>query len=141
MDMYIKNGTYATEDLNYVDLQGGTDVFENLGGAVSGEYTVALYKRKFRTGDNNRDINITAGANLYCFFLGRTWAFTTFTYDDRICMNLTLTTSYYSSFRVSQSTADTTIDYVTPPNTVVVIKWIKHLTLYFVGLYCVLLIF
>lgn len=131
MDMYISNSSYAAEDLNYVDNQGGTDVFENLGGAISGGYMVALYKRKFKTGDNNRDINITAGDNFYCFILGRTWTFSTFIYEDRVCMNLTLTTSYYSNFRVSSGVVDNTINYVTPPNTVVVIKWSASLILSF----------
>lgn len=140
MDMYIKNSSYATEDLNYAIDQGGTDVFENLGGAISGGYMVALYKRKFRTGDNNRDLNITAGANNFCFILGRTWAFTNFTYDDRICLSLTVNTSYYSNFRVSESSADEPINYVKPPNSVVVIKWVKSISISLVLMVCLFFI-
>lgn len=105
MDMYITNSSYALQDINYVDNQGGTDVFQDLGGATDGGYMVALFKRKFNTGDNNRDINLTAGANVYCFYLGSSWAYTNFTYDNRICLPLTLQTSYYSNFRVASSSS------------------------------------
>lgn len=62
---------------------------------------VALYKRKFRTGDNNRDKNITAGSNQFCFLLGSSWAYSNYIYNERICLNLTINTSYYSNFRVA----------------------------------------
>jgi hypothetical protein len=140
MDMYITNSSYATEDLNYVINQGGTDVFESLGGAITGGYTVALYKRKFRTGDNNRDLNVTGGVNTFCFILGKTWAYTNFTYDDRICLSLTVNTSYYSNFRVSGSTTDETIDYVEPPNSVVVIKWAQSISIAFILMFGLLFI-
>lgn len=125
MDMYITNSTFADQDLNYVQLQGGSDVYQNLGGAMDSGYTIALYKRKFRTGDNNRDKNVSAGSNNFCFILGSAWAYTNFTYSDRICLTLNIATSYYSNFRVSSSsgTDQTVINYVQPPNTVVVIKW------------------
>ncbi len=108
MDMYIMNNSYALKDIDYVVNQGGTDVFQNLGGASDGEYMVSLFKRKFKTGDNNRDINITSGSNVYCFYLGSSWAYTNFTYDNRICLPLSLKTSYYSNFRVSSSTSTET---------------------------------
>lgn len=101
LDMYITNATYADLDLNYVVGQGGNDIYENLGGVLDEAYTVALYKRKFRTGDNNRDKNITAGPNQFCFLLGHTWAYVNFTYADRTCLNLSINTSYYSNFRVA----------------------------------------
>lgn len=63
---------------------------------------VGLYKRKFLTGDNNRDIDISAGENTFCFLLGDAFAFTDFTFEERICLNLNLATSYYSNFRVSE---------------------------------------
>lgn len=125
--MHITNNSFADQDINYVQLQGGNDVFQSLGGALDATYTIALYKRKFRTGDNNRDKNISSGANNFCFILGNAWAYTNFTYADRICLNLNLATSYYSNFRVSSSsgTDQSVINYVQPPNTVVVVKWEK----------------
>lgn len=103
--MYITNNSFADQDLTYVELQGGSDVYQSLGGALEGSYTVALYKRKFRTGDNNRDRNVSNGENNFCFILGNAWAYTNFSYADRICLRLNLATSYYSNFRVSTSSS------------------------------------
>lgn len=124
LDMYLTNSTNAALDLDYPVRQGGTDVTKDLGGANPTEYMVSLFKRKLSTGDNNRDVNITAGDNTFCFFLGRTWAYTSFLYDERVCLPLTISTSYYSNFRVSSSTEQSSVDFVAPPNTVIVIvKW------------------
>lgn len=62
---------------------------------------VAQYKRKFSTGDVNRDNVITAGNNTFCFILGDNLAFTTFVQIERVCLNFNLTTSYLSYFRIN----------------------------------------
>lgn len=125
MDMFIVNGTYVKKDIDFVQNQGGTDVFQNLGGASDTEYMVALYKRKFKTGDNNRDINVTNGNNVYCVYLGTSWNYINFTYDNRICLPLVVNTSYYKNFRISDNTNNQSnpINYVQPPNTVKVVTW------------------
>lgn len=121
-DMYATNSTYAVDDYDYPLNQGGDDITENMGGVDEAGYMIALYKRKFETGDNNRDRNITAGANEFCFILGDDFAYTTFTQSERVCLTLNLATSYYSNFRVSEEADTGLIEYVDPPNTVIVIK-------------------
>ena len=74
--MYITNSTYAADDYDYVNFQGGDDVTENLGGVNSTKYMVALYKRKLSTGDINRHNEIASAENKFCFLLGDQWLFT-----------------------------------------------------------------
>lgn len=81
MDMYMVNSTFANQDVNFTVNQGSTDTFLNLGGASTSLYMVGLFKRKFVTGDINRDINVAAGSNTFCFFLGSSWAYSGNTYD------------------------------------------------------------
>ena len=76
--MYATDSSNALDDYDYVLNQGGGDVFENLGGVDESAYMISLLKRKFQTGDNNRDRNISAGANTFCFILGDAFAFTSF---------------------------------------------------------------
>jgi hypothetical protein len=86
LDMYATDSSNAGEDLDYAENQGGSDVFENLGGVDESRYMIALLKRKFQTGDNNRDRNLTSGANTFCFILGDDFAFTSFVQAERVCL-------------------------------------------------------
>lgn len=61
--MFIESPTFADLDSNYVDLQGADDVTKNLGGVNSDSYMVSLFKRKFSTGDTNRDSILASDAN------------------------------------------------------------------------------
>lgn len=54
-DYFIKNSTSAKNDYDYVDYQGGNDIIRLSGALQSSSYLVASYKRKFSTGDVNRD--------------------------------------------------------------------------------------
>ena len=90
MDMYATNDSYAVDDYDYPLNQGGDDITENLGGVDESQYLIALYKRKFETGDNNRDRNLTSGTNTFCFILGDDFAYTSFTQSERVCLSFDL---------------------------------------------------
>jgi hypothetical protein len=122
-DMFLTDSTHAKIDDSYVINQGSTDVYLNYGAYDPSAYFVCLYKRKFQTGDVNRDIDVSSGNNTFCFILGNNIAYSSFSPSQRICLNLTLTTSYYSNFRIQNTTNSTgVINYTTPANNVVVIK-------------------
>ena len=137
--MYATDSSNAMDDYDYVLNQGGNDVFENLGGVDESAYMIALLKRKFQTGDNNRDRNITAGANTFCFILGDNFVYTSFVQAERVCLQFNLTTSYYSNFRVSAEIDSGIIEYVEPENTVVVVKH-ENLLIFFIGSILLLMI-
>jgi len=122
-DMFITDSTNANTDGSYAISQGASDVYLNYGAYNRNGYLVSLFKRKFKTGDLNRDTNISSGDNTFCFILGNNIAFTTFVQTQRICLDLKLKTSYYSNFRV-QGTDNSTgvINFTKPPNNVVVLK-------------------
>ena len=54
-DSYITDSSLAKDDYDYVTLQGGNDIIRLSGALQSSSYLVSSYKRKFSTGDLNRD--------------------------------------------------------------------------------------
>ncbi len=65
----------------------------------SSSYMVGSYKRKYETGDTNRDDILVNGASTYCVIYGNSLAFSSYGYSDRFCFNFTLSTQYSSYFR------------------------------------------
>lgn len=130
--MFITNSTYAARDGSYIVNQGANDVYLNYGAFDPTAYLVCLFKRKFQTGDINRDTDVVSGNNTFCFILGNNIAYSSFTQTQRVCLNLSLTTSYYSNFRVQNSSNSTgVINYTTPQNNVVVIKANENLIFFY----------
>ena len=121
-DYYATSPTSAARDSTYSVNQGSQDVVTVLTAYDSSAYFVGSFKRKFSTGDTNRDFIVNSNDNQYCFIYGNALAFSTFAQNEQICFNFTLTTEYSSNFRQSSSTSVNTQPYVAPSNTVVVIK-------------------
>jgi len=57
-DFFIVNGSFANRDLGFVDLQGSNDVYTVMTSYDANNYYVGSFKRKFSTGDVNRDITL-----------------------------------------------------------------------------------
>ena len=92
-DYYSVNTSFADKDNNFVLAQGSQDLVTVLTAYDASSYYVGTFKRKFETGDVNRDQIVTEGANTYCFIYGNALAFTTsFTQNQVVCFNFTLTT-------------------------------------------------
>ena len=98
-DFYVTNASYALDDRNYVTGQGSNDVTSVLTAYDSSNYLVGTFKRKYSTGDVNRDMVVSSGASTYCVIYGNSLAYSTFTQSDKFCFNFTLTTEYTSFFR------------------------------------------
>ena len=77
-DMYAETSTSAQEDKSYTVKQGGNDVVKVYGAYNETGYLVASFKRKFSTGDVNRDTIIENGESRYCFIYGNALAFDRF---------------------------------------------------------------
>jgi hypothetical protein len=121
-DYYATSATSAARDSTYAVNQGSQDVVTVLTAYDSSAYFVGSFKRKFSTGDTNRDFVVVSDANEYCFIYGNALAFSSFVQNEKVCFNFTLTTQYSSNFRQSSSTAVNTQPYVAPSNNVVVVK-------------------
>jgi hypothetical protein len=119
-DYYVVSATSAASDYSYVVNQGNNDCETVLTAYDSSAYFVGSYKRKFYTGDTNRDVVLNNGPNTYCFIYGDALAFTTFKQEEKVCFDFDLVTEYTSNFRESSSTSVNVQTYVTPPNTVLV---------------------
>ncbi len=84
-------------------------------------YLVASFKRKFSTGDVNRDTILDSGESRYCFIYGNSLAYNNFVQPERQCLDFTLKSNYLSNFRVASKNAQselTVIEYKKPNNTV-----------------------
>jgi hypothetical protein len=68
-------------------------------------YLVASYKRKWSTGDVNRDSVLTGSTSTYCFILGNGLAFNGFVQPSKACLDFTLKSNYLSNFRVASKNA------------------------------------
>jgi len=68
--MYAETSIFAKEDQLYVQKQGGKDIVKIYGAYDSTGYFVASYKRKWSTGDVNRDTILQGGESRYCFIYG-----------------------------------------------------------------------
>ena len=121
-DYYATSATSAAKDNTYTINQGSQDVVTVLTAYDSSAYFVGSFKRKFSTGDTNRDFVVVSNANKYCFIYGNALAFSSFVQNEKICFDFTLTTEYASNFRQSSSTSINTQPYVAPQNNVVVVK-------------------
>lgn len=119
-DYYAVSATSAASDFSYVINQGNNDCETVLTAYDSSAYLVGSYKRKFFTGDTNRDIVLTNGPSTYCFIYGDGLVFTTFRQEEKVCFDFDLVTEYTSNFRESSSTSVNVQTYVAPPNTVTV---------------------
>ena len=120
-DFYVVNSSYAQDDRNYVTGQGSTDVISVLTAYDSSNYLVGSFKRKYSTGDSNRDVVLSSGAATYCVIYGTSLAFSTFTQSDKYCFPFTLATEYTSFFRETSSTSVNLQTYVAPSSTVTVV--------------------
>jgi hypothetical protein len=107
-DFYAVSSSSAADDYAYSPGQGSDDVYTVLTAYESSSYMVGSYKRKYSTGDMNRDVILSNGASLYCVIYGNTLAFSTFGQVDQFCFNFTLQTEYSSYFRQTSSTSVTT---------------------------------
>lgn len=114
--------TSANSDLLYSVGQGSNDVVTVLTAYDSSSYFVGSLKRKYSTGDLNRDIILSSGENTYCVIYGNSAAFTTFTQVDKFCFNFSLTTQYSSIFRQTSSTSVPVQSYVPPSSHVSVVS-------------------
>ncbi len=99
LDYYAVNASFADKDDSFVVSQGSQDVLTVLTAYDASQYFVGSFKRKYATGDLNRDSVVVNGANIYCFIFGDSLAFSTFTQVQTQCFNFTLTTEYSSNFR------------------------------------------
>lgn len=64
-------------------------------------YLVASFKRKFSTGDVNRDTILEGAESRYCFIYGNSLAYNEFVQPEKQCIDFTLKTNYLSNFRVA----------------------------------------
>ena len=79
-DYYAMNSSYAARDISYVTNQGSQDLVTVLTAYDASAYYVGSFKRKFSTGDVNRDSDVQSSyENTYCFIYGNSQAFTSFT--------------------------------------------------------------
>ena len=69
-DMYAETSLLAKEDNLFTKNQGGIDVVKVYGAYDETGYLVASFKRKFSTGDVNRDSIVVDGENRFCFIYG-----------------------------------------------------------------------
>lgn len=120
-DFYVVNSSYALDDRNYVISQGSSDVLSVLTAYDSSNYFVGSFKRKYSTGDANRDVILSSGASTYCVIYGTSLAFSTFSQSDKFCFNFSLTTEYTSFFRETSSTSVNLQTYVAPQSSVTVV--------------------
>lgn len=121
-DFYVVNSSYAQDDSNYVIGQGSSDVMSVLTAYDSSNYFVGSFKRKYSTGDVNRDTILSSGVSTYCVIYGTSLAFSTFTQSDQFCFTFTLTTEYTSFFRETSSTSVNLQTYVAPTSSVTVVS-------------------
>jgi hypothetical protein len=121
-DYFIVNANSAKGDLEYTELQGNNDVVKIMSAYDSSKYLVGSFKRKFSTGDLNRDNILINEANTFCFIYGNSLAFTTFTQTSRMCFNFSLGAPYSFNFRQTSTTAVNVQDYVPPSNNVAVVS-------------------
>jgi hypothetical protein len=78
-DMYAVSASSAKADGLYPVKQGSDDVVKVYGAFDSSSYLIASYKRKFSTGDKNRDEIISnSSANTFCFYYGNSLAYSSF---------------------------------------------------------------
>ena len=87
--------------------QGGIDIVKVYGAYDPIGYFAASYKRKWSTGDVNRDSILQGGVSRYCFIWGNDLAFGQFLQSERTCIEFTLKTNYISSFRVASKNGTT----------------------------------
>jgi hypothetical protein len=120
-DLYSVNSSFADYDQNFVVNQGSQDLVTVLTAYDPTSYLVGSFKRKFQTGDVNRDQIVTDKANTYCFIYGNALAFSSFIQNQVVCLNFTLTTEYDTNFRQTSSTSVTVQNYVAPSNNVLVV--------------------
>lgn len=120
-DFFIVNSTFADYDSLFVTGQGSEDLSKVLSAYDSSSYVVGSYKRKFSTGDNNRDIILSDGNNTFCVFYGNDLVFSTFSSAQQYCFNFNLGTVYSSFFRQTSSTSVNVQNYVAPANKVLVV--------------------
>lgn len=120
-DFYSVSSTSAASDLSYSTNQGSNDVYTVMTAYDASSYMVGSFKRKFSTGDLNRDIILSNGASTYCVTYGNNLAFLTFVQADAFCFNFTLQTQYSSYFRQTSSTSVTVQTYTAPQNQVTVV--------------------
>ncbi len=77
-DMYAETSQNAKLDQAYVIKQGGNDVVKVYGSYDPTSYLVASFKRKWSTGDINRDMILTGGQSRYCFIYGNSLTYAGF---------------------------------------------------------------
>ena len=122
-DYFSVDASSAARDSTYASNQGSQDVVTVLTAYNPASYLVGSFKRKFSTGDVNRDTDIVSNENNYCFIYGDGLAFSAFAQIETQCFNFSLTTEYSSNFRTASSGSVQTQTYVAPTNTVIVVKW------------------
>lgn len=105
--MWAETSISAKEDQSYTVNQGGNDVVKIYGAYDSSSYLIASYKRKWSTGDLNRDIILTGGQSRYCFIYGNSLSFLAFTQLEKACLDFSLKTNYLSNFRVATKNSTT----------------------------------
>lgn len=105
--MWAETSINAKQDQAYTVKQGGNDVVKIYGAYDPSSYLVASYKRKWSTGDLNRDIVLKGGQSRYCFIYGNNLQFSGFAQQEKACIELNLKTNYLSSFRVVTKNATT----------------------------------
>ena len=77
-DMWAETYRVAKGDKEYTVKQGGNDVVKVYGAYDETGYLVASFKRKFSTGDVNRDTILDSGESRYCFIYGNSLAYNGF---------------------------------------------------------------
>lgn len=120
-DYYAVNSTFAAKDDAFAIQQGSQDVVLVLSAYDASQYYVGSMKRKYATGDTNRDQIVSSNDNTYCFIYGNALAFSTFVQSETQCFNFTLTTQYTSNFRETSSTSVNVQTYQPPSSNVKVV--------------------
>lgn len=121
-DYFSVSATSAAPDMSYTTGQGSDDVVTVLTAYDASSYMVGSFKRKFSTGDINRDIILSDGDSRYCIIYGNSLVFTTFAQADKFCFNFTLATEYTSLFRQTSSTSVPVQTYTPPQSQVAVVS-------------------
>lgn len=87
---------------------------------------IGSFCRKYATGDINRDADLSAGNNTFCFVSGESLALNRSTsyHTSLACINFTLAPTTTATFRDPvKNNSNSVINYTTPTNNVQVVIW------------------
>jgi hypothetical protein len=122
-DVYSIGSSVPLNDTDYTVNPGSYDLIKVNGGYSASAYLIASYSRKYVTGDLNRDTDLSAGNNTFCFVAGEAIIMTNNSYNTSLaCIDFSLSECMTSTFRdPTQNNSNGVINYTQPTNVVDVI--------------------